>query len=97
MKGCFTERSMYIRKYHLPDVSGYEYYNKLGYVPYDVKINENAARTLEYAYDDWCIYKLAKALNRPKKEQELFAKRAMNYRNIFDKESLLMRGRNKDG
>ena len=41
---------------------GYEYYNKLGYVPYDVKINENAARTLEYAYDDWCIYKLAKAL-----------------------------------
>lgn len=76
---------------------GYEYYNKLGYVPYDVKINENAARTLEYAYDDWCIYKLAKALNRPKKEQELFAKRAMNYRNIFDKESLLMRGRNKDG
>ena len=36
-------------------------------------------------------------MNRPKKEQELFAKRAMNYRNIFDKESLLMRGRNKDG
>ena len=76
---------------------GYEYYNELGYVPYNVKINESAARTLEYAYDDWCIYKLAKALNRPKKEQELFAKRAMNYRNIFDKESLLMRGRNKDG
>ena len=33
---------------------GYEYYNKLGYVPYNVKINESAARTLEYAYDDWC-------------------------------------------
>ena len=32
---------------------GYEYYNRLGYIPYDVKINENAARTLEYAYDDW--------------------------------------------
>lgn len=76
---------------------GYEYYNKLGYVPYDVKINENAARTLEYAYDDWCIYKMAKALNRPKKEQELFARRAMNYKNVFDKESRLMRGRNKDG
>ncbi len=76
---------------------GYEYYNKLGYVPYDVKINENAARTLEYAYDDWCIYQMAKALNRPKKEQELFARRAMNYKNVFDKESRLMRGRNKDG
>ena len=76
---------------------GYQYYNKLGYVPYDVKINENTARTLEYAYDDWCIYQLAKALNRPKKEIELFAKRAMNYRNVFDKESKLMRARNENG
>ncbi len=76
---------------------GHEYYNRLGYIPYDVKINENAARTLEYAYDDWCIYRLAKALNRPQKEQKLFAQRAMNYRNIFDKESKLMRGRNEDG
>ena len=85
-----------------PEVSstgrlGHEYYNTLGYVPYDVSINENAARTLEYAYDDWCIYQMAKALDRPKKEQKLFAKRALNYRNLFDKESLLMRGRNKDG
>ena len=62
-----------------------------------MKINENTARTLEYAYDDWCIYQLAKALNRPKKEIELFAKRAMNYRNVFDKESKLMRGRNENG
>lgn len=76
---------------------GYEYYNRLGYVPYDVKINENAARTLEYAYDDWCIYKLAKELKRPKKEINLFARRAMNYQNLFDKEILLMRGKNKDG
>lgn len=85
-----------------PEVSstgrlGHEYYNSLGYVPYDVKINENAARTLEYAYDDWCIYKLAKELKRPKKEINTFARRAMNYRNLFDKETLLMRGRNKDG
>ncbi len=76
---------------------GNEYYNKLGYVPYDVKINENVARTLEYAYNDWCIYQLGKKLNRPKKELALFAKRAMNYRNVFDKESNLMRGRNLDG
>lgn len=85
-----------------PEVSstgrlGYEYYNNLGYVPYDVKINENAARTLEYAYDDWCIYQLAKALNRPEKEIKLFAKRAMNYKNVFDKETLLMRGKNENG
>lgn len=76
---------------------GYEYYNKLGYVPYDVKINENAARTLEYAYADWCIWKLAKELKRPKKEIDLYAKRAMNYKNLFDSESSLMRGKNADG
>jgi predicted alpha-1,2-mannosidase len=76
---------------------GYEYYNKLGYVPYDVNINENAARTLEYAYDDWCIYKMAKELKRPKKEIDLYAKRAMNYKNLFDPETKLMRGKNKDG
>ncbi len=85
-----------------PEVSstgrlGHEYYNKLGYVPYNVGINENAARTLEYAYDDWCIYQLAKALNRPQKEIERFAQRAMNYQNLFDAESKLMRGKNADG
>ena len=76
---------------------GYEYYNKLGYVPYDVKINENTARTLEYAYNDWCIYQLGKALNKPKKEIEIFAKRAMNYKNLYDPEHKLMRGKNEDG
>ena len=76
---------------------GYEYYNRLGYIPYDVKINESAARTLEYAYDDWCIYQLAKALNRPKEEIDRFAKRALNYKNLFDPETKLMRGRNEDG
>ena len=76
---------------------GHEYYNELGYVPYDVKINENAARTLEYAYNDWCIYQLAKALDRPKKEIKLYAERAMNYKNLFDTESKLMRGKNVDG
>lgn len=77
---------------------GHEFYNRLGYVPYDVKIHESAARTLEYAYNDWCIYRLAKALNRPRKEQQRFAARAMNYKKVFDRaETGLMRGRNVDG
>lgn len=76
---------------------GVKYYNELGYVPYDVKINENAARTLEYAYDDFAIYQLGKALNRPKLELDLYKKRSQNYRNLFDKETGLMRGKNKDG
>ena len=76
---------------------GHEYYNKLGYVPYDVKINENVARTLEYAYDDWCIYKFGKALGKSEKELKPFLARAYNYKNVFDPETKLMRGRNKDG
>lgn len=76
---------------------GHEYYNTLGYVPYDVKINENAARTLEYAYADWTIYRLAKELKRPQSEIDLYAKRSQNYRNLYSPEHKLMRGKNKDG
>jgi predicted alpha-1,2-mannosidase len=76
---------------------GAGYYNELGYVPYNAGINENAARTLEYAYADFCIWKLARELKRPQKEIDLFAKRAMNYRNVFDPDRKLIRGRNLDG
>lgn len=76
---------------------GHEYYNTLGYVPYDVDIKENTARTLEYAYNDWCILQIAKKLNRPEEEISKWKARAMNYRNVFDPETKLMRGRNKDG
>ncbi|MBR2637954.1 MAG: GH92 family glycosyl hydrolase [Bacteroidaceae bacterium] len=76
---------------------GYEYYNSLGYVPCDVGIHESAARTLEYAYNDWCILQVAKALKRPKKEIRMLEKRALNYRNLFNKEYNLMCGRQKDG
>jgi predicted alpha-1,2-mannosidase len=76
---------------------GVGYYNKLGYVPYNVGLNENAARTLEYAYDDFSIYQLGKALHRPADELKLYATRAMNYKNLFDPAHKLMRGKNQDG
>jgi predicted alpha-1,2-mannosidase len=76
---------------------GAEYYNTLGYVPYDAGIDENVARTLEYAYADWCLWKLAQALGRPQEEIDLYALRAQNYKNVFDRERKLMRGRNLDG
>ena len=76
---------------------GHEYYNKLGYIPYDVGINESVARTLEYAYDDWCIYRLGKALGKSESEIKVYAERAMNYRKVFDTESKLMRGRLAEG
>lgn len=76
---------------------GYEYYNKLGYVPYNVGIKESAARTLEYAYDDWCIAQVGKKLGRPQAEIDLYLKRGQNYRHLFDPEHNLMRGKNEDG
>lgn len=76
---------------------GHEYYNTIGYVPYNVGINENVARTLEYAYDDWCILQIAKKLDRPSEEIEKWSERALNYRNVFDASTGLMRGRNADG
>ena len=76
---------------------GAKYYNELGYVPYNVGINENAARTLEYAYADFCIARLAKELKRPEEEIDRFKTRAMNYKNVFDPGRKLMRGRNLDG
>lgn len=76
---------------------GVHYYNKLGYVPYNVGVNENVARTLEYAFADFCVYQLGKALGKPESEIAIFAERAMNYKNVFDKEHHLMRGRNEDG
>lgn len=76
---------------------GWEYYNSLGYVPCDVGINESAARTLEYAYDDWCIYQMGKALGKPESEISVYLKRSQNYRNLFDSEYNLMRGKKKSG
>jgi predicted alpha-1,2-mannosidase len=77
--------------------AGVEDYKRLGYVPYDSGIKENAARTLEYAYDDFAIYQLGKALGKPQTEIAVYAERARNYRKLFDPETGLMRGKNKDG
>lgn len=75
---------------------GVEYYNRLGYVPYDVGINENAARTLEYATADFSLSRLAAALGKAD-DAKLYAQRAQNYRKLYDPQSGWMRGRNKDG
>lgn len=75
---------------------GVEYYNRLGYVPYDVGINENAARTLEYATADFSLSRLAQALGKTEDARK-YAQQAQNYRKLFDAQSGWMRGRNQDG
>ncbi len=72
-------------------------YNKLGYVPNDAGINESAARTLEYAYADFCLYQLAKALKKPEAEIERWKNQSFNYQKLFYKPNLLMAGRSQTG
>jgi len=76
---------------------GHEYYIKLGYVPCDVNIRESAARTLEYAYNDWCIYQVGKALGKSQKEIGVYGERCLNYKNLFRKDFNLMCGRKENG
>ena len=76
---------------------GFDHYNRLGYVPCDIGINESAARTLEYAYDDWCIWQLGLALGKSEEELAQYKANAMNYRNLYDAEFGLMNGRQENG
>ena len=76
---------------------GWEYYDSLGYVPCDKGINESAARTLEYAYNDWCIYTFGKALGKSEEELAPYAEAALNYRNLYREDVSLMAGRKADG
>ena len=75
---------------------GIDYYNRLGYVPYDVGINENAARSLEYAFADFTIAEMAKKMNKPEISKR-FYKQSKNYKKLYDSESKWMRGKNEDG
>ncbi len=76
---------------------GWEFYDSLGYIPCDVGINESSARTLEYAYDDWCIWRLGKELGRDSAEIAPYKASARNYRKLFDLEYGLMNGLKLDG
>ncbi len=76
--------------------AGVDYYNELGYVPYNVGIHENAARTLEYAYNDFNIAKLAEAMGKDSIASKFYEK-SNNYKHLFDPETKWMRGKNSDG
>ncbi len=74
---------------------GIGYYKKYGYVPEDLNSN-SASKTLEYAYDDWTIYKFAQKLGEKKYESE-FLKRANSFKNIYDAQTHYFRAKNSDG
>lgn len=74
---------------------GLEYYMQLGYIPED-KNSSSVSKTLEYAYDDWCIAQVAKKLGRTDLYDE-FIKRSLNYRNVYDASTGFMRPKMSDG
>jgi predicted alpha-1,2-mannosidase len=74
---------------------GWKEYFTLGYVPYP-EYGEATAKTLEYAYDDFCGYNLAKMTGQSFYE-EIFSRQMYNYRNVFDAQVGFMRGRDKNG
>jgi predicted alpha-1,2-mannosidase len=74
---------------------GAELYNRLGYTPYP-GIREAGAKTLEYAYDDFCAARLATAVGRDA-DAKTFARHAMNYTNLFDTSIGFIRGRGTNG
>lgn len=76
---------------------GYELYNELGYIPTGEGVQQNVARTLEYAYADWCIYQFGKSLGIAEDDIQVYKERAYNYKNLFDPSSNLMRPKKKDG
>jgi predicted alpha-1,2-mannosidase len=83
---------------------GLESYLKFGYIPLEDSVpgaplphkNEQVSRTLDYAYDDFILSEIAKALGKPE-DEAIFRKRAQNYRNVIDPATGFARGRHADG
>ena len=95
IKGFDAEKALQAMKHsanqnHL----GLKSYKELGFIPVEEE-SESVSKTLEYAYDDWTIAKMALALNK-EDDYETFIKRAQNYKNVFDPETKFMRGRTRN-
>ncbi|QIU93308.1 GH92 family glycosyl hydrolase [Bacteroides faecium] len=76
--------------------SDWEVYNKYGYYPFDIMTAESVSKTLESAYDDYCVAQMAKSLDEMG-DFEYFMKRSRYYKNLFDPETKFMRGKDSKG
>jgi putative alpha-1,2-mannosidase len=79
----------------MQDRNGLKTYKELGYVASRPR-EEATSKTLEYAFDDWCIARMAQALGH-KQDIQLFDRRSANYRNLFDTTTQFFRGRKANG
>ena len=76
--------------------SDWDVYNKYGYYPFDIMKAESVSKTLESAYDDYCVAQMAKSLDEMG-DFEYFMKRSESYKNLFDPETKFMRGKDSKG
>lgn len=79
----------------MQDERGLNHYKKYGYIPYNL-LDESVTITLEYAYDDWCIAQMAKALGKVN-DYKFFLNRSKAYQYLFDAETGFMRGKSENG
>lgn len=79
----------------MQDDRGLIYYKKYGFIPYSL-LDESVTITLEYAYDDWCVAQMARALGK-EADYQYFLNRSKAYQQLFDKKSGFMRGKSVDG
>ena len=79
----------------MQDERGLKYYKKHGYIPYSL-VDESVTITLEYAYNDWCVAEMAKALGKGD-DHQFFLNRSKAYQHLFDNETGFMRGKSEDG
>ena len=79
----------------MQDARGLKEYKEYGYLPYD-KMDESVTITLEYAYNDWCVAQMAKALDK-EEDYKYFSKRAEAWKHLLDTETSFMRGKSSDG
>ncbi len=92
IRGYDTEKAFEAMKHSaLQDKLGLKSYKEFGFIPMEEE-SESVSKTLEYAYDDWTIAQMAKAMGKDV-DYRLFSKRAQYYKNIFDPETNFMRGR----
>ncbi|SHM36371.1 GH92 family glycosyl hydrolase [Flavobacterium chilense] len=96
IKGFDAEKAYQAMKATMmQDERGLNYYKKYGYIPFNL-LDESVTITLEYAYDDWCVAQMAKALGK-NEDYQFFLNRSKAYQHLFDPKTGFMRGKSDDG
>ena len=96
IKGFDAEKAYQAMKTTMmQDERGLNFYKKYGYIPYNL-LDESVTITLEYAYDDWCVAQMAKALGK-EADYQFFLNRSKAYQHLFDSKTGFMRGKSADG